>query len=193
MYSGHKSTLIRQKEIIEAARKVVIKYGSENVTIKEIARDVGITEGAIYRHFKSKREVLDGLADHVIKELVNDIPDSEISAVNDKTEVEQILKRHISRIEKGKGASFQVIAEIISFGDMRLNGKIYAGLEAYIARLKKLVTPFSKGYGDIEAEAASYILFGLIQGLVNIWTLSNYRFDLKEKYSKAWEVLSHIL
>jgi hypothetical protein len=32
------------------------------------------------------------------------------------------------------------------------------------------------------------LLFGMIQGLVNIWALSGYKFDLTEKYSELWKV-----
>ena len=39
---------IRQDQIIDAARKLVVKYGSEHVTVGKIAREVGISEGAIY-------------------------------------------------------------------------------------------------------------------------------------------------
>ncbi|MCK7466686.1 MAG: hypothetical protein MZU91_00100 [Desulfosudis oleivorans] len=41
---------------------------------------------------------------------------------------------------------------------------------------------------DIDLEAAALLLFGMIQGLVNIWALNGYKFDLTEKYSDLWKV-----
>jgi len=49
-----KETAVRQKEIISAARKLIVKYGSEHVTVKRMANEIGVSEAAIYRHFKSK-------------------------------------------------------------------------------------------------------------------------------------------
>ncbi|MBI2858460.1 MAG: helix-turn-helix transcriptional regulator, partial [Chloroflexi bacterium] len=46
------STLVRRTEIIEAAKKIIVKFGSEHVTIKRLASEVGISQGAIYRHFR---------------------------------------------------------------------------------------------------------------------------------------------
>ncbi len=66
---------IRQDQIIDAARKLVVKHGSEHVTVGKIAKEVGISEGAIYRHFKSKGEVLSGLADQIADDLLTDIND----------------------------------------------------------------------------------------------------------------------
>ena len=41
---------------------------------------------------------------------------------------------------------------------------------------------------DTNLEAASLLLFGMIQGLVNIWALSGYKFDLVDKYIELWDV-----
>jgi hypothetical protein len=41
---------------------------------------------------------------------------------------------------------------------------------------------------DIDPEAAAMVLFGIIQGLVNIWALGNYSFDPQEKYVPLWHI-----
>ncbi len=48
----------RQKEIVEAALELITTKGIQGVTIKNLAKKIGITEPAIYRHFKSKTEIL---------------------------------------------------------------------------------------------------------------------------------------
>ena len=44
----------RQIEIMEAATNRISKYGIQNLTIKTLAEDIGLSEPALYRHFKSK-------------------------------------------------------------------------------------------------------------------------------------------
>jgi AcrR family transcriptional regulator len=48
----------RRQEILCAAREVFSKKGYEGACMAEIAGRVGIVEGAIYRHFASKRDLL---------------------------------------------------------------------------------------------------------------------------------------
>src|SRR5690625_7477915 len=48
----------RQIEIMEAATNRISKYGIQNLTIKTLAEDIGLSEPALYRHFKSKNEIL---------------------------------------------------------------------------------------------------------------------------------------
>lgn len=46
----------RQK-ILDAAEKLILVRGLARVTTKEIARETGLTEGALYRHFNHKEEI----------------------------------------------------------------------------------------------------------------------------------------
>ncbi len=184
-------TNIRQDQIIEAARKLVVKYGSEHVTVGKIAKEVGISEGAIYRHFKSKGDVLSGLADRIADDLLAGISDHIYTNSTSLEFLGTVLKNHLSRIQQRKGISFQVIAEIISFGDKKLNKKVSGVISNYVISLKHLLSEGIKSgevKEDTDIEAAALILFGMIQGLVNIWALSNYDFNLEEKYERLWEV-----
>ncbi len=46
----------RQK-ILDAAEKLILLRGLARVTTKEIAREIGLSEGALYRHFDHKDEI----------------------------------------------------------------------------------------------------------------------------------------
>ncbi len=41
---------------------------------------------------------------------------------------------------------------------------------------------------DIDSNIAAMQLYGMIQGLVNIWALSNFSFNLVEQYKPLWEM-----
>lgn len=46
-----------RKKIIEATEKLILLKGLSRVTTKEIARETGLSEGALYRHFNHKEEI----------------------------------------------------------------------------------------------------------------------------------------
>ena len=48
----------RQLEIIEAAGKILTSSGVSGLTIKNLAKEMQFSESAIYRHFKSKEEII---------------------------------------------------------------------------------------------------------------------------------------
>lgn len=74
--------------ILNEALRLFSRKGIRETTIKDIARAVGVTEGAIYRHFTSKDEIIRGLFEHYTNELSSYIN----SNIKDKSSKEELLK-----------------------------------------------------------------------------------------------------
>lgn len=191
MLKKREKTEVRKKQIVDAARKLIVRRGSEHVTIRGLAKEVGISEAAIYRHFRSKRDILSFLADDLTENLLHDVDHMEENDTPSLDAIENTLKIHFSSIEQRKGMTFQVLAEIISFGDKKLNRQVTRNIHQYIVCLEELLARGAKAglvREDINLGDSALLLFGMIQGLVNIWALSGYDFDLMEKYSALWGV-----
>jgi AcrR family transcriptional regulator len=189
MDSISKNKIPRKEQIVNAARKLVIEIGSENVTVRRIAEEVGFTEAAIYRHFKSKKEILYLLVENIESSLISDLT---IRGDQHGDVLETILLRHLSSIEMRRGISFQVIAEIISLGDSKLNRRIYDTIVKYTEKLKTILQKeVSRGKlrGDIDIDATALLMFSVMQGISNVWTLSNYSFDPKDKFNAVLKTL----
>lgn len=50
---------MNEKEIIEAAAGLFLKYGIKSLTMDEIARQMGVSKKTIYVHFKDKHELVE--------------------------------------------------------------------------------------------------------------------------------------
>ncbi len=191
MVTQRENTLVRQKQIVSAARKLIVRYGSEHVTVRRMAKEIGVSEGAIYRHFRSKSDILAFLVDDIEGTLIGDIERNHASDVDSLRALENIMVDHISSIEQRKGVSFQVIAEIVSLGDKKLNKQIYAVIDKYLDRIKAILEDGIKGgiiRPEIDTDAAAMLFFSMTQGLVNIWALSQYNFNLQHKYKDIWNI-----
>jgi AcrR family transcriptional regulator len=192
MVKKKENTDIRQHQIIDAARLLIFKFGSEHLTVKRIATQVGISEADIYKHFKSKKSILSFLLTHIEESMLEAISLKRIAKgkVTLGT-IEKTIHKHFSTFDLRKGISFQVIAEIISLGDKNLNNQASQVIGKYLNGLKDLLAEGIKSGSvrdDIDIEAAATVLFGLIQGLENIWSLSNGNFKLIERYTTLWQV-----
>lgn len=49
--------------LVDAAVAIVRKHGSEALTLREVARSVGVSQAAPYRHFKDRRELVAAVAE----------------------------------------------------------------------------------------------------------------------------------
>jgi len=52
-----------RKQILDASLRLFSERGFARTTVRDIARQAGITDAAIYYHFESKRDLLDALVD----------------------------------------------------------------------------------------------------------------------------------
>ena len=55
--------------ILDAAERLLVRYGYKKMTIEDIATEVGIGKGTIYLHFNSKEEIALARIDRVISRL----------------------------------------------------------------------------------------------------------------------------
>lgn len=192
-----KKTEVRQQQIIEAAQRLIFKHGSEHLTVKRIAKEVGISEAAIYRHFKSKRSILLFLVSHIETILLTEI--SREGAGNEIVTLETIektIQKHFTAIDTRKGLAFLVIAEIISLGDKGLNKRASAMINTYISKLIELLAAGVKSGSvreDIDLEASAILLFSMIQTLISIWSLNKGSFNLFDKFGSLWRVYSQAI
>ena len=196
MVQSHKNTAIRKDQIVTATKRLIIRRGSEHLTVRAIAKEVGLSEGALYRHFKSKRDILSLLADTIEVDLLGDIKASSIEGGAYLNILDNILRGHLSAIKQRQGISFQVIAMIISFGDKKLNKRIYDIIGNYIGAIKDLLVKGVKS-GELrqnfDLDGTATLYFGMVQGLVNIWALSNYEINLEESYEASWNTFKECI
>lgn len=60
------NTTDRQKDILFHAFTLACDQGIQELTTKNLAHSIGVTEPALYRHFSSKDAILSAMIDHII-------------------------------------------------------------------------------------------------------------------------------
>ncbi|MCD1023975.1 TetR/AcrR family transcriptional regulator [Enterococcus sp. SMC-9] len=75
-----------KNELLQVARDVLEKKGLDKVTIREIAREVGVSHTAPQRHFKNRQALLDSLALMGFNELGEGIRESQLADTTDFAE-----------------------------------------------------------------------------------------------------------
>jgi TetR/AcrR family acrAB operon transcriptional repressor len=70
-----------RQEIIAAARRVFAERGVSRTTLADIAKEAGVTRGAIYWHFKNKPDLFFAMMEQVSLPMV-DLMEENLPAVN---------------------------------------------------------------------------------------------------------------
>ncbi len=68
-------TAFRTREILAAARQIMVQRGPEAVTMEEIAAAAGVAKGTIYLYFQGKEDLIRALVSQVGQNLIREIED----------------------------------------------------------------------------------------------------------------------
>ncbi|MBU2500819.1 TetR/AcrR family transcriptional regulator [bacterium] len=70
-----KSGAVRREEIAVAALRIIGERGIASLTTSTLAEEVGVTTGALFRHFKSREAILQEAARHALAKIESTFPD----------------------------------------------------------------------------------------------------------------------
>ncbi len=81
----------RQLEIIQAAGKLLASKGLSGLTVKTLAAEMGFVESALYRHFKSKDDILVLMLEYLYQNIQERFEPILAQEVDAKTKLVQIF------------------------------------------------------------------------------------------------------
>lgn len=172
----------RQIEIMEAATLRIDQYGIQELTIKNLAADLGLSEAALYRHFKSKNEILLGLLSYFILEMKERI--AAIISKKENTPTEQLKEIFASQLKTflKKPA---IVSVIFSEGIFQFNKDLSEQVSTMMDLMQTHINAIIKKgqqegtYRELIGSATiSTIIMGSMRMTVLKWKLSGHKSNL---------------
>ncbi len=180
----------RKQEILQIVFRLIAQEGIQELTMKRIAREVGITEPAIYRHFSSKAEILSALVEEIISIRLGIFQKANMYKEDPEQYIRIFFEGHARLFEE------QPVMTIILFSDemFRYNPdlmeRIASMMEEAIDRIATIVRKGVRSnlfYSSVDDRMVSYLLLGGFRLLVSTWYLGGKQFSLVEDAKKFVE------
>lgn len=172
----------RQIEIIEAATHRIDKFGIQELTIKNLAADLNLSEAALYRHFKSKNDILLGILTYFNLEMEGRI--AKIVAEKEKPPSEllnQIFKSQLDTFVQNPAIVSVIFSEGIFQFNKELRDKISTMMTVMQNTINTVVARGLEGgtYGKLlGADSITTIIMGSMRMVVLKWKLSGNKSNL---------------
>ncbi len=172
----------RQIEIMEAATLRIDKFGIQELTIKNLASDLNLSEAALYRHFKSKNEIMLSLLNYFIEELKTRL--SKILNNTDRKASELLIDIFDSQLKtfvKNPSIVTVIFSESIFQFNKELSETVSAMMEMMQSYIEKIV---KKGQEDgsiskiVGISTLTIIIMGGMRITVLKWKLTGHQSDL---------------
>lgn len=184
----------RQIEIIEAATKRIDEHGIQDLTIKTLAADLNLSEAALYRHFKSKNEILLGLLTYFIEEMKDRL---DLILSNKDRSPSELLKDLFDSQLKTFVRKPSVVSVIFSESIFQFNKELSSTVSSMMELMQNHIESIvKKGQANgsfskiVGVSTTTTIIMGGMRITVLKWKLSGHKSDLIKDGSK---VLSGIL
>lgn len=173
----------RQIEIIEAATKRIDQHGIQNLTIKNLAADIGLSEPALYRHFKSKNDILLSVLNYFILGMQDRLDDVFINPKsNAAEELRAIFSSQLQAFEEKPAIISVIFAESIFHFNKDLSEKVS---EIMDLMHKYVIKNIKKGQEEgnyskmINSSILTTIVIGGMRMTVLKWKMSSHKSNLK--------------
>jgi AcrR family transcriptional regulator len=186
-------TEIRREQIAEAAQGLIATQGLRRLSIAAVARRVGLVPSGIYRHFKSKDELLDAVLDRVEQRLLANVKASREEHANALDCLEDVLIRHIRFLREGKGISVprMIFSEDAHRDDPQRKKRVLGILRQYTDQVGDIIR-LGQSQGcirsDVDVPTAAMMLFGIVVPAGILWHLSDGGFDVTRHAQRAWQL-----
>lgn len=183
--STKQTTEVRQAALIEAALALAAQRSPASITTSDLAHAVGITQGAVFRHFASKEAIwlaaLDWVTDTLMQRLhtaaglasdtLSDNPSATETAVppHALAALQAVFMAHVDFVIAHPGVPRLIFQELQQPGDSALKAGVRGLMQQYRALLLRLLKQAQAEHyiaPNTDLAAACVLFIGSVQGLV---------------------------
>lgn len=182
----------RRQQILEALAHMLEVSPGERITTAGLAKEVGVSEAALYRHFPSKAKMFEGLIDYieeVVFSRVSNILNEEPKAL---MRLERILALLLGFAEKNPGISRILYGDAIAGETERVRARVAQFYDRIETQLKQVLREAEIGEGmrpTITAAAASNMLLAVVEGRISQYVRSKFKRTPTQYWPEQWQQL----
>jgi AcrR family transcriptional regulator len=154
---------------VEALVKLAAEQNPNDITTAAIARHMGLTQGALFRHFPNKAALLQTVMEWVTERLLSKLEKATLAAPSAITALEAMFLAHAEFVAEHPGVPRILFGELQRSEKTASKRLVQTLIKQYGERLQRLIEGGKKN-GELDAqldtEAAALLFIGSIQGLV---------------------------
>lgn len=186
----------RQQQIIDVSLELISENGIQGLTIKNLAKKIGFSESAIYRHYENKIEILVAILNY-FKENTERIFVTELKSDEDAiTKIQNLFINQFRIFTKSPSFLAVIFSEELFRNEAILSERVAQIMNNNLDTLTQIIEiGQTKGEvrDDIEASHLALVVMGSLRLFVKKWQISNHSFDLRNEGLKITQSISVII
>ena len=186
----------RKQQILQALAHMLEINPGARITTASLAKQVGVSEAALYRHFPSKAKMFEGLIEFIEATIFTRI--NRIRSEHDSTyaRIEHVMTLVLTFAEKNPGMCRILTGDALAGETERLRIRVAQFFERLETQLKQILREAElrdKQVSSIEAGAAANLLLAFVEGRIRQYVRSEFSNQPLNNWPLQWSFLARNL
>lgn len=183
----------RRQQILEALAQMLEANPGNRITTAGLAKQVGVSEAALYRHFPSKSKMFEGLIEFIEDTLftrINIILNEEQTATR---RCEKMLVLLLTFTERNPGITRILTGDALAGESERLHQRVAQLFDRFETQLRQVIRDAEMRESlrpTIPLPAAANLLMATAEGRISQYVRSGFRRPPTQDWNSQWELLS---
>jgi AcrR family transcriptional regulator len=190
MESVRKTAEQRKEQIVRVVLDLAAREGPDRLSTQQIARAVGLTQPAIFRHFPTKRDLWTDVAEEIAGQMRRCWRRVLAGGATPLDALRALIAAQLNLLQTRPAILAIVFSHELQYENPALRSifrELMMGFHSRLAELVAAARGAKSGASESDAETA-FLLLALVQGLALRWSMSGREFDLMEEGNRLLEL-----
>jgi TetR/AcrR family transcriptional regulator len=182
----------RRQQILEALAHMLEASPGERITTAGLAKTVGVSEAALYRHFPSKSKMFEGLIEFIEETIFSRVGLILTEEVDAAARCEKILGLLLAFAERNPGISRILTGDVLAGETERLRTRVAQLYDRLETQLKQILREAEIREGQrtsLPVAVAANLLMAAAEGRIGQFVRSEFKRRPTEHWADQWPVL----
>lgn len=178
---NRKPAFDRKADIVAAMLELADRIGPDRLTTNDVARTVGVTQAAIFRHFRSKDDLWAAVGQALEGQLTTAWDTADASARDPETRLRALIEAQLAQIEQTPALPAILHSRELGVSNGALHAscnRLMNGLRHRLAGNLGSMATAGRLRPDLDPDDGAMLLISLVQGLAIRWTVGARNFSL---------------
>jgi len=182
----------RKNQILQTLAQMLEGPAAEKITTAALAKQLAVSEAALYRHFSGKAQMFEGLIEFIeqtLFALINKIVTEEVSGLR---QCESVIGVLLGFAQKNRGMTRVLIGDALVNENEKLQVRInqlHERLEATLRQSLRFAMTQNAIAPDVDAAAQANLIMSWVNGRWHQYAKSGFKRDPTELWAKQWKQL----
>ena len=182
----------RRQQILEALAQMLEANPGSRITTAGLARQVGVSEAALYRHFPSKAKMFEGLIEFIEETLFTRISIILKEESTATARCEKMLGLLLAFTERNPGITRLLTGDALAGEVDRLHLRIAQLFDRFETQLKQVIREAEMREGlrpSLPLSAAANLLLATVEGRISQYVRSGFKRAPTSDWPEQWRQL----